>query len=979
MLQTTNYSLNKPEATDVVDISKLNDNFDTIDTQLKSVSDKANYIQTAGGTATAITLSNVTLSNGFTVTFVAAYSNSGAATAINGKALYKAGTTAAPALIAGKAYTVWYNGTNFFIKASAEGTATAGDVLAGKTFSSDTDTGLSGTMTDNGAVSQSLGINGTYTIPAGYHNGSGKVTQSVTTKTAATYSPSTSAQTISAGQYLSGDQTIAATTGTAAAAEVLSGKTFNSANGIGLAGTMTNNGAVSQSLGINGTYTIPAGYHNGSGKVTQSVTTKTAATYTPGTTDQTIAAGQYLSGTQTIAGDADLVSGNIKSGVNIFGVAGSSAVVDTTEATNPIAAASVLSGKIGYVNGSKVTGTIASKTAATYNPSTAAQTIAAGQYLSGAQTIAATTGTAAASDVLSGKTFNSANGIGLTGTIASKAAATYTPGTADQTITAGQYLSGAQTIKGDANLVAGNIAVGKSIFGVTGTMDPRTLNFPLSIQTTQPTALKSGHIWVNSSDGASYTSLIIDEAMTASMPNGTLLFQVSSLDNYYYSFSNDQIDTSGVSRSISMTNTNGASEWTVISGTGRTFTLPKPLVYSKLGGVVYIEEAYMWDGSAWVLLCNKDKYFVYLNRDNNTCPVRVYNYTNTPSITKHSDIFTTTVTATGVTRMSKNGNYIFTRYETYNTSIQYSTPIYFYKRTGDTFTSFGSSVFVSYPDYTDYWISDDGQYFGVAYYNPTAPKVNGYAYIEVTLRIYQNNGTGWTLVNTITQNHKYNIGYDAYGYYPINLTSNSDGSAWLVGLNYRIAYTTPSYGSAIFTAFKNSDGSFSWGTTVDSNPMQTGTLKFWNNQIYGYVFLNTQASSSYNYYIFKGTVDYTNKTLNGSTPIETNSTSTYILGTTSAGVLYYLKGVTSLYCYNFLTSTTLGYISIPSNILTTLGAGAGIINSEGSVMFFDTGQYSIRVVKPTINESGLITALTLVTNIPSSDIGIYSLYFNICP
>jgi hypothetical protein len=50
-----------------------------------------------------------------------------------------------------------------------------------------------------------------------------------------------------------------------------------------------------------------------------------------------------------------------------------------------------------------------------------------------------------------------------------KAAATYTPGTTDQTIAAGQYLNGAQTVKGDANLVAGNIKEGVSVFGVQGT------------------------------------------------------------------------------------------------------------------------------------------------------------------------------------------------------------------------------------------------------------------------------------------------------------------------------------------------------------------------------------------------------------------------------------------------------------------------------------------------------------------------------
>lgn len=52
-----------------------------------------------------------------------------------------------------------------------------------------------------------------------------------------------------------------------------------------------------------------------------------------------------------------------------------------------------------------------------------------------------------------------------------KAAQTYTPGTANQTIASGRWLTGAQTIKGDANLVAGNIKKDVSIFGVTGTYE----------------------------------------------------------------------------------------------------------------------------------------------------------------------------------------------------------------------------------------------------------------------------------------------------------------------------------------------------------------------------------------------------------------------------------------------------------------------------------------------------------------------------
>ena len=63
-----------------------------------------------------------------------------------------------------------------------------------------------------------------------------------------------------------------------------------------------------------------------------------------------------------------------------------------------------------------------------------------------------------------------AGGTKYTGSMSEKAAATYTPGTSDQTIAANQYLPGAQTIKGDANLLASNILKNVSIFGVTGSL-----------------------------------------------------------------------------------------------------------------------------------------------------------------------------------------------------------------------------------------------------------------------------------------------------------------------------------------------------------------------------------------------------------------------------------------------------------------------------------------------------------------------------
>jgi hypothetical protein len=57
--------------------------------------------------------------------------------------------------------------------------------------------------------------------------------------------------------------------------------------------------------------------------VTGTIPSQATQTITPTTSDQTIESGVYLSGDQTILGDPNLISDNIKSGVSIFGVNGS--------------------------------------------------------------------------------------------------------------------------------------------------------------------------------------------------------------------------------------------------------------------------------------------------------------------------------------------------------------------------------------------------------------------------------------------------------------------------------------------------------------------------------------------------------------------------------------------------------------------------------------------------------------------------------
>lgn len=115
---------------------------------------------------------------------------------------------------------------------------------------------------------------------------------------------------------------------------------------------------VSSAGKITATSTQSAGYvAAGTKTATKQLTVQAAQTITPGTSNKTIASGRYLTGTQTIKGDANLKAANIAAGVSIFGVTGthSGGGTDTSDAT--ATAADIVEGETAYVNGTKLTGT----------------------------------------------------------------------------------------------------------------------------------------------------------------------------------------------------------------------------------------------------------------------------------------------------------------------------------------------------------------------------------------------------------------------------------------------------------------------------------------------------------------------------------------------------------------------------------------------------------------------------------------------
>lgn len=185
-------------------------------------------------------------------------------------------------------------------------TATAAGTLAGLIFVNAQGETVTGTMANNGAVSQVLDAttgNQSYTVPQGYHSGLGTVSIVLETKSA---TPTTSTQDITptTGKVL-GKVTVAAipsayqdvTNVDATAGDVLSGKIIVAADGTEITGSMTNNGAVSQVLDVRSghtSYTVPAGYHNGSGTVSL-VTEEKSATPTTSSQNITPTAGKVLS------------------------------------------------------------------------------------------------------------------------------------------------------------------------------------------------------------------------------------------------------------------------------------------------------------------------------------------------------------------------------------------------------------------------------------------------------------------------------------------------------------------------------------------------------------------------------------------------------------------------------------------------------------------------------------------------------------
>lgn len=341
-------------------------------------------------------------------------------------------------------------------------------------------------IVDQGNVSVQVKEGETYTIPAGYHSGSGTVSGvagggNYTTQSK-TVTPTKKQQHVTPdeGNYALSDVTVEpipdayqdVTAVTAGAGDVLTGKTIVSKTGVITPGTMANNGAVDKTLTTEDpSYTVPAGYHSGAGKVQivpeEKTTTPTKAsqdivatngkvlskvTVNPipdnfvDTTDATATPEQILEGESAYIGSVKVEGTMVNNG----------AVNSTLDATNGKQTYTIPEG---YHNGEgKVSIVLEQKTA---TPTKTAQNITptTGKVLSKvtinpipASYQDVTSVTAEAGHVLEGKKIVAADGTSVTGTMANNGAVSGTIDgltTMSFTVPAGYTTGGTVTLTSD--------------------------------------------------------------------------------------------------------------------------------------------------------------------------------------------------------------------------------------------------------------------------------------------------------------------------------------------------------------------------------------------------------------------------------------------------------------------------------------------------------------------------------------------------
>ena len=448
------------------------------------------------------------------------------------------------------------------------------------------------------------------------------------------------------------------------------------------------------------------------------------------------------------------------------------------------------------------------------------------------------------------------------------------------------------------------------------------LNFPISIQTTQPSPKDIGHIWVKANISSSITKIKILEAVSATESDGTLMLVTSLLPLGDYSVSHEKELVNGGNKIISMSSISGNAEadWLVTNitdGASLTIKLKRPIVYSKLGGILDVETSYMWNGSSWVLLCEKGSYIMYSLRNGSNYDTNIYNLINGYTPQFNAKLGTSTNVMTTFERLSQTGKYALA-----NTTI--------YKRVGDVWQSYTRLSTASHNAESShrFAISDTGI---CAFVNP-----NGNS---CTLNIFKDNGVDKFdfLTSAI---------FSSSSSYSPRLAMSPDASVIVVW--HLWGGDNGFHAEAIF---RNQDGTYD---TV--NPVIINSGNYTDNFTVGFVddYLILASYEPSTYYICRYKLNVALKTVSGETYLNTGmpySDDPYRhLVTASNGYCFAVRGA-NLGCFNVISNTACTLTgSVPSSPINGMA-----LNVDGSTLLVQNNG-TLRIYSVTYN--GTTVSLT---------------------
>ncbi|WP_234123439.1 hypothetical protein [Clostridium hydrogenum] len=372
MQQTTNYALKKPDGTDTVDISVLNGNMDTIDSELKKRAIDNYAVTTNSGNAYSATINGITaLVDGLQVRLKF---NAGATAPItlniNGLGACKVfdyyGNQVSDVHGGYIANLSYDSGTgNFILQGKGGGgNAQPAHLLNGETATTNSGP-ITGTMA-NYPMDKKASNTQVWTPPS---NVNGELTAGIPTL----------AYRIPLGAYL---QELSSSPGNSVVnyqePNLVSGNIKSGASIFGVVGKSSVVDTADATATAGQILSNQTAYVGGS-KVTGTMANRpdgqmasNAVVWNNNGTQQMavrIPNGAYLvnhdgAGNQEVQlVENNLRTENIKAGSSIFGVSGKSSVVDTSDGT--ATAGQILNGQSAYVNGSKLTGTMANNSSAT--------------------------------------------------------------------------------------------------------------------------------------------------------------------------------------------------------------------------------------------------------------------------------------------------------------------------------------------------------------------------------------------------------------------------------------------------------------------------------------------------------------------------------------------------------------------------------------------------------------------------------------